>query len=402
VTYQGGTLITAPKVVTVTFGMDPLATQLDAFGASLASSSYWDAIRAGYCGNGNTCIGDGPMGTSVALMTPPAANYTDSTYGAASTMIPFVQGLITGNIVPAPDANTIYVLYFPATTTITLDGTTSCQGFVGYHNSLMMNGQEVFFAVVPECPPPAMTPPITLLQNTTLTASHEVMETASDGSSASFGFYLDMGKPASWGWYDVQGGEIGDLCVDNFYLGLDEVQEGAFTVQRIWSMTNAAAGKNPCVPIPAGEVYFNAFPTVSVVVVDVGKSKTIEVAALADGPMAPWTVLAQDWTDPVKQYVSFSIAGGTDTDAGPEIQMKSGDTVKLTVTLLADPGNTPGGEADAVLVSANGPPNTATAAHFWPFVVLTTAEAQDAGVTMMKRVKRGRPARAWARPRPWR
>jgi hypothetical protein len=103
-------------------------------------------------------------------------------------------------------------------------------------------------------------------------------------------------------------------------------------------------------------------------------------------------VQAQDWIDPVKQYLSFSIAGGTDTDAGPEIQMKSGDTIKLTVTLLADPANTAGGEADAVLVSANGPSNTATAAHFWPFVVLTTAEAKDAGVSTMKRA---RPARAW-------
>jgi hypothetical protein len=77
--------------------------------------------------------------------------------------------------------------------------------------------------------------------------------------------------------------------------------------------------------------------------------------------------------------------------------VKSGDRIQVTVTLTADPGSTTNGEADGVIVSANGGPTTATQARFWPFVVLTTAEARDAGVTMGRR--HGAPARGRRRSR---
>jgi hypothetical protein len=377
----GGPIITAPNVVTVTFAGDGMATQLASFGATVASSAYWDAVRAGYC-IGTSCIGDGPAGTAVALTTAAAASYTDTVQpGGASTLQTALAALISGNTLPAPDDNTIYVLYFPATTTVTLDGAASCNSFDGYHNSMMVGTQAVAYAVVNECPAPMMTPVITTLQNTTITGSHEVAEAASDSSN---GFYLDTNNPATWGWNDILGGEIGDLCVDQFGLGLDETTEGGFTVQRIWSINNASAGKNPCVPIPSGEVYFNAYTADSVVVMDVGASKTIQVDALADGVMAPWTLVPQDWTPSTTPYLSFTIQGGMNTDAGTQIQVQSGQSIQLTITLLADPSTSPNLEADGVVVSANGDMTTATAAHFWPFIVVSTAQADDAGITMMR------------------
>jgi hypothetical protein len=382
VTSHGGTVLTAPDVVTVTFSADTLAPELASFGSSVASSSYWDTVRAGYC-IGAMCIGDGPAGTAVALTTAAAASYTDSSQGAASTLQTELASLITGNQVPAPTANTVYMLYFPATTTITLDGAASCSSFYGYHNQMTLSGQTIVYSVIPECPAPSMSPPITLLQNTTITASHEIVESSSDGvfTANTGGFYLDESTSASWAWGDVQGGfEIADLCVDPFGLAQDETTESGFTVQRIWSIDQAAAGKNPCVPIPAGEVYFSAFPTTEVVQLDVGMSQTIEVDALADGAMAPWTLLPQDWTLSSNNatYLSFSIQGVTTPDGGtPQTQVQSGDQIQLTVTLLADPGSTPNGEADGVLVSANGTQTTATKVHFWPFVVLTPAECQQ-------------------------
>jgi hypothetical protein len=390
VTALGGPVVTVPKVVSITFSGDTLASQLATFGSSVASSSYWDTIRAGYCVNAS-CVGDGPAGTSVLLNTAPSNAYTDSTSGGASSLQTFLKGLITTGQVPAPDANTVYTLYFPSTTTISQDGAASCQSFDGYHNFMTMGSQTVVYAVVAECPPPS-TPPISLLQNTTITASHELIEASTDPSSTSAtrGFNLDLAKPATWGWADVQGSEIADLCDDPFGLGQDETTEDGFMVQRIWSMDNAAAGKNPCVPIPSGEVYFNAYSKDSVVILDVGQSKTIEVDALADGAMAPWTVIAQDWTDPTgaTQYLTFTIQGGTSTALGPQIQVKSGDRIQLTVTMVADPVNAQNGEGDAVLVSANGTSATATAAHFWPFVVMTSAQASKWGVTMMRRARR--------------
>ena len=145
--------------------------------------------------------------------------------------------------------------------------------------------------------------------------------------------------------------------------------------------------------MPAGEVYFNTFPTTTTVVeLDVGQSTTIEVGALADGAMGEWTMLPEDWTIPTDQsmtapFVTFSIAGGTTTSNGPQIQVQSGHTYQLTVTLAVDPGTlSQYGEADAVLVSANGTEQTATAAHFWPFIVLTPAEAAAYGVSNNRHV----------------
>ena len=390
VVYQGGALISAPTIVTVTFSGDSLASNLATLGASIASGVYWDSIRAGYCGGGS-CVGDGPAGTAIALTSTPAAHYTDSAQGGPSTLQTALEGLVSGNELPAPDGNTIYALYFPSSTTIDLDGAKSCQAFGGYHNTALVGGYEVAYAVIDECAAPLSMPPITVLQNTTISASHEFIEAASDPDPAP-GFYLDLSDPATWGWDQVLGGEIADLCADPFGLGQDETIAGGATVQRIWSLDHASAGKNPCVPIPAGEVYFNAFSRDSVVVMDVGQTKTVEVDALADGTIGPWTVSAQDWTDKsaIATFLGFSIQGGLNSDAGPEIQVKSGDRLQLQVTLLADPAAAGYPSADAVVVSAYGTGNTATAAHVWPFLVMTTAAAADAGVQTMRPVRHAR------------
>jgi hypothetical protein len=383
----GDPVIAAPKIVSVTFSTESAASQLAAFGDALASTCYWDVIRAGYCDSGSTgCIGDGPAGVTIGLSTPPASSYTDPG-GGGGTLQTFLQGLITANTVPAPDDNTIYALYFPMSTSIDQDGAKSCQDFDGYHGSMTIGSQNVFYAVIPECTAPQMTPQITTLQNTTITASHEAIETATDGNTnGNGGYYLDVNNSEStYGWDDVQGGEVADLCVDPFLLGLDEFTENGFIAQRIWSVPNAAAGKNPCVPIPTGEVYFNTYPEKTTLVMDVGTSQTITVHALADGTMPAWTLLPQDWTDYSGQttYLSFSFGDGGPT----QTQVSSGDAVSLTITLTADPSNTTYQEADGVLVSANSSdPNSVTAAHFWPFVVLTTAEAAALGATEQRRI----------------
>ena len=390
---NGGPVLTAPQVITITFAGDVLATPLATFGAQVASSSYWDAIRSGYCVSGS-CVGDGPAGTAVRLPMVAAPAYADADVQS------LLQSMITSGQVPAPGASTIYTIYFPASTTITYAGGSSCTSFVGYHGSFTFSGLTVVYAVVNECAPPMMTPPITLLQNTTVTASHELIEASTDPVFG--GFNLDLTNPATFGWADVAFSEVGDLCVDPFGLGQDETTENGFTVQRSWSKDNAALGKNPCVPIPPGEVYFNVYSQYSVVLLDVGQSKTIAVNALADGPMGPWTLKAEDWSDPnstsPNPYLSFSLQGAP-PDGGADVSVQSGDQVQLTITLLADPAKAPFGEADGVLVSANGTAKTATAAHFWPFIVLTPGEAADLGISMMRHVpsKISRPT-GWWRP----
>lgn len=393
VQYLGGGLLTAPKVVTITFPGDSMTAELQAFGRSAASSSWWNTIRTGYCetpGSG-ACVGDGPPGTSVVLTEPPAANYTDSETGGPATLQTWLAGAISDGTLPKPDdnpiTNTVYTVYFPSTTTITFDGVQSCAntGFDGYHNSMTMGSQQIVYAVIDECAP--LSPADTLLQATTVTASHETIEASSDPSSLlypaslSYAYYLNYMDPSIWGWIDIEGGEIADMCVDPFGLDQDQTTDGAFTVQRIWSNAQAAAGLDPCNPIPSGETYFNAAPKETVFVVAVGAETTFEVDAFSVGPTAPWTLLAQDWSASTASYLSFSIAGGTQSSQGPQISVNNGSTVQVTVTLLQDPGSLDTGEADGAIVSMSGDLSNPTAAHYWPFIVLSPADAGDAGIT---------------------
>jgi hypothetical protein len=396
---QGGAIVVAPEIVTVTFAGDAMTADLQSFGRTLASSSWWNTVRAGYCGGaGDRCVGDGPPGTSVVVMDAPAASYTDSASGGPSSLQDWLSGAIAAGTLPKPDANsvtnTIYALYFPATTAVSFDGQQSCVnlGFNGYHNSMAAGSQQVVYAVIDECDPlPPQFPsakPITVLQNTTLTASHEIIEAATDPvestdstGKTSYGYYLDITDPDTWGWIDVAGGEIADLCVDQFGLGQDETADGAFTVQRIWSNVQASGSGDPCNPVIAGHAYFNAAPRRQVVVVDVGARATFEVDAFSDAGAAAWTLSAQDWSPSSNQYLSFSIAGARQTTRGPEIMVNDGSTVEVTVTLLRDPGALVTGEADGAIVSLSGDPTNPTAGHYWPFIVMSPADATDAGIS---------------------
>jgi len=396
--YQGGPIMTATKVVSVTFPGDPNVSTYDQLGQNIASSTYWDAVRAGYCETGGTtCIGDGPAGVSAPIATAPATSYTDA------QLQTWLQTEITSNALPAPDtdggavSNTLYVLYFPMTTTITdPTGATSCNQFDGYHGAMTMGAVQVPYAVVNECDFGSAQ---ATLANTTETAAHEIFEAASDPGNPT-GFYLDTSDPNTWGWNDVVGGEAADMCVDMFGAGGDATNDGTIVVQRIWSNAFAMAGGDPCNPLQSGKTYFNASPSQAVYVLDVGGSVTFEASAFSTMPTSDWTLVAQDWTDPNTQYLSFTIQGGTNTDAGPVVMVNNGSKPKITMTLLKDPGPSANTEADGVLLSVTGDPNNPTADNVWPFIVVTPADAEDAGIdaAVSTRPHRPRKLNHWNRP----
>jgi hypothetical protein len=117
-----------------------------------------------------------------------------------------------------------------------------------------------------------------------------------------------------------------------------------------------------------------------VYVLDVGGSITFEASAFSTAPTSDWFLLPQDFTDPSTQYLSFSIQGGSASDAGPVVSVNNGSKPKITMTLLKDPGGTAYNEADGVLVSFAGDPTNPTADNIWPFIVVTPADAADAGI----------------------
>jgi hypothetical protein len=390
--YQGGGVLAAPEIVNVTFAGDPLASELQAFGASVTSSAWWDTVRAGYCeSTGGACVGDGSS-TMIELTTTAEATYTDSAEGGSSTLQQWLASALSSGQIPAPEAgatsNTVYVIYLPPPTTITLDGVASCtaEGFGGYHNSWKSNGAQVVpYVVVAECEP--LSPPFpnvaanTLLQDTTFDASHEMVEASTDPIPPT-GYALDGTNPDNWGWIDVTGGgEAADMCLDLLGLNQDQTTDGTFTVTRIWSNSRAAASLDPCSPAPAGDVYFNAAPNQAFFVLDVGASASFDVDAFSFGAMNDWTLQALDWSDSTTTtYLTFSIGGGTQTSTGPSIQVNDGSTVHVTVTLTQEPGGLDTGEADGAIVSFSGSPDGPTAGHIWPFAVMSTADAMDAGI----------------------
>jgi len=379
VTYQGGGVLTSPEIVTITFPGDGLAQQIEQFDDGITQTCWWDTIRAGYCeGSGMNCVGRGTVPTKphVEMTAAAAASYTDSSMGGASTLQTFIQQEVSNGTFPAPSANTIYALYFPSSTSLSLDGTSSCVqgGFGGYHNSTQVtppggSNTVATYAVVPRC--------TATFADVTFAASHEISEATTDPhvGQNQVGYYLPMGSTDDIAWDLLGGGEIGDLCVDLTGLGQDKTTASGpngtmWTVQRIWSNANAAAGLDPCVPMPSSETYFNVAPPAGMATVQlaVGATATYTATAFSSGPMSPWQLLAQDLAQLQGQgaylNITLTAAGG-----GAATTAKNGDQITVSVTLTKQPPMLQTGVAGMpyLLISAvsqNGP------LHYWPGLVV--------------------------------
>jgi hypothetical protein len=128
--------------------------------------------------------------------------------------------------------------------------------------------------------------------------------------------------------------------------------ESGFTVQRSWSNASASAGHDPCVPVPAGQAYFNVAPAqgTETIALTVGQSATVDLHPFSDGPVTPWTL-------------SLVAASGSPLAFSPQSSTVSAGTVAaLTVTLESKPAI--GGDQLYGLVSQSG-----SELHVWPMIV---------------------------------
>src|SRR5262249_34528689 len=62
----------------------------------------------------------------------------------------YLAALIDAKKVPAPDDDILYMIYFPAPITISLQGALSCQTFCAYHSSFTHGTQLVRYGVIPD------------------------------------------------------------------------------------------------------------------------------------------------------------------------------------------------------------------------------------------------------------
>ena len=323
--YLGGALLTAPKIVTVTFaGDDPqLVARLTSFDDTITQTPWWTAATSEYCIQpaGTPCIGPGTNGGDVVLPGPAPTSLKDTTDGAGLTVVQLLQNHIFSGELPAPDAQTIYVIYFPAGTSIDFDGMKSCSSYGAYHYSADLTPLgstlpvETAYAVEPRC---------TGEPFITVAASHELIEAATDAHPGHARGYAMQ----DLGW-QLLGDENGDICDHSW--GFDTMTQSGFEVQRAWSNKSARAGHDPCVVAPA-DPYFNVAPEsgAQVIYLAVGESRTVELDAWSDKPTAPWALTVADL--------------GPNLGAGASLDLKldkatvgDGDKAHLTVTLTKKP-----------------------------------------------------------------
>lgn len=311
---SGGPTAGMGIVVPVFFQNDSLQSDAEAFLKQLSPSTYWTATTKEYK------VGDFTVLPSVVINGPAPSNIDDS--GIQTWLATHADG--SDMAWPKADSSTVFAIFYPNGTTITLQGSQSCNGFGGYHSNTSLADNTAFsYAVMPRCGGG--------IDNLTGVTSHEIVEWATDpfpmGNSA---FQMVDFNHLYWA---PAGGETGDMCeFGNTYGRL----VGNFMVQRTWSNNSIKAGHDPCVPAPTG-VYFAAAPEspdqvqykyygqavkTRGVKIPVGMSKTIPVHLYSDGPKAPWTVTAT---------TSFGSQGAL-TFSFDKTTGQNGDILQLTIT----------------------------------------------------------------------
>lgn len=245
----GGPVLTSPRVQPIYFSGFPYPKDIDMFLQRTASSAYWPAVVSEY--------GVGPLtvqaGYTTAVAVPPAI--TDAQLPDLLSRV-LVEGAAT---LGAARADTVYALFFDPATAITAMGQTFCSDFgpSAYHDEWNLGGVRVPAVVMPTCAVSAADPTLTGVDVLTPSLSHELVEAVSDPFGSSNPAYVGIdGAHVLWA-IAMNGAEIGDLC-ENEQPSLLSPPDVGYPVQRIWSNVSAHAGTGPCVPVPAGEIYFNA------------------------------------------------------------------------------------------------------------------------------------------------
>jgi len=347
---QGGPVLTAPKIVTVTFAGDPNAPTIQSFDDAIGASSYW------------TVLAEYGVGPAISAAADHVVVQTALTTGIdVSDIDTWVQTQIDGAPAdgwPAPDTQTLYAVYVPVSVAPTSGGQDACTASgEGYHYELNSpaSGNGVSYAQILEgCYIDDQVPLLTDLMET---ASHELAEASTDpfpdSNPAYYGFDTDHIAWEEWNdWQD----ELADACEyfdEGYFQGGSDLP---YMLSRLWSNASARAGHDPCVPAPAG-AYTNVSPLdlagITVTAWDgnttssganeytslatrgwrigVGATAKVKVGFYSDGPAAPWTVQAVEGDCCTPGWPSVL------TVSPASFSGSNGDVVELTITVNKAP-----------------------------------------------------------------
>jgi hypothetical protein len=325
----GGPVLATPKVVPVYFANDDttFTGNVTAFLGKLGSSTFWGPTPPAL-----TEYGVGALSTVAPVqLTENAPGTIDDT-----AIQSWLAGKMTDPAWPTADVNTIYTIFYPTGSTITLQGQSSCSSFGGYHNNIKVGTQSIAYAVIPRC---GKFGSLQGLDAVSAATSHELEEAATDPYPATNGAFSQVDDNHIIWMFALGGGEVGDMCAqspDAYYAPTDIGN----VVQRSWSNKSAKAGHNPCLPSD-GLPYFNSMPVLTDkltlgggqlvskgVTIPVGQSQTIEVDLFSDAATSgPWTVSALDTAQLQGQAPELKF--DWDRTSG-----QNGEKLHLTITVL--------------------------------------------------------------------
>jgi hypothetical protein len=244
-TYFGGPIIGSVKVVTVFWNSSVnFQSNLNSFYGAVTNSPYYDLLSQ-YSITGTQLQRGGFLASFVD-------NQSNSSVTDAQVQAHLTQLINTGKV-PANSPNNYYAFHFPPGVNITgSDGSNSCQVsngvFCAYHGTYTLNGQNVYYGIIPDLGSGSCTAGCggsTVVNNTTSVSSHELVEATTDPA---VGLATTVGPPLAW--YDQTNGEIGDIC---------NAQQGTaagFVVQKEWSNADGACvdhSGTTCTPTCTGK-----------------------------------------------------------------------------------------------------------------------------------------------------
>ncbi len=283
----GGPVQSAVHIYTVTFGVDAMASQYLAFDDSIVTTAWWTTVTAGFG------IGPGTSGGAIAVTD----TVSNRTLDGSADIIPMVQALVAAGTFPTSDVDALYTIYFPSSTTITLDGGQSCHDFGAYHDSAPVTTDAgvvyVAFAVIPDCG-----------GFSTDSVSHEIIEAVTDPHPADS---PTPATPSTWYLYDdgwtfgPGGGEAADMCESRGSTMVGSTNP----VAKVWNNVAAMGSHDPCVPQDVGEIFYSAAVPTQVltnlpdptggggpnydsdgfIVMQPGTSKSVDVVVFSEAPL---------------------------------------------------------------------------------------------------------------------
>jgi len=241
VVYYGGPVLAQVKVYAVFWGPNvdaQVKSDIGGFYAAAVKSNYMDWLKiyntsgSGMDGRQGThqFIGRGTFAGDITLTPANVGTKLDKKDVEAE----LVHQMDLGKL-PKADANTLFMVHFPAGITLSASGQDSCAAWCGDHEyfSTPKYGN-VAYAMMPDIGGGCFGCNFssTSFDSMTTIASHELIEAVTDPLCPDMSITKPL-FPAAWMGTDEQ--EVGDLCVEQ----LTTLQAGtrAYTVQKIWDQS---------------------------------------------------------------------------------------------------------------------------------------------------------------------